>query len=119
MERVRYNRAEDSVTVSQKPFGSSREDSTSYPAGDFLALLVSHIPVPYENLTNYYGLSGSSYRGKQRPEKREEQETELVLRNTSKVTAGGKPTSSRARLIRRISEVDPVRCKRCRVQMHL
>ena len=34
VERVRYNRAEDSVTFSKKPFGSSREESRSYPVGE-------------------------------------------------------------------------------------
>jgi len=31
VERVRYNRAQDSVTVTKKPFGSSPEESRSYP----------------------------------------------------------------------------------------
>ena len=65
VERVRYNRAEDHVTVSKKPFGSSPEESRSYPVGDFLALLASHIPAPYESLTYYYGVYSSSHRGKQ------------------------------------------------------
>ena len=46
VERVRYNRAEDSVTVTKKPFGSSPEECRSSPVGDFLALLASHIPAP-------------------------------------------------------------------------
>ena len=39
MERVRYNRAHDSVTAAKKPFGSSPEESRRYSVGDFLALL--------------------------------------------------------------------------------
>ncbi len=62
VERVRYDRAHDSLTASRKPFGSSPEESRSY-------------------------------RGKQRRENKEEQETELVLINTGKAAAGGKPTS--------------------------
>jgi hypothetical protein len=50
VERVRYNRAEDTVTVYKKPFGSSPEESRSYPVGEFMALLASHIPAPYESL---------------------------------------------------------------------
>ena len=56
VERVRYNRAQDSVTVTKKPFGPSPEESRSYPVGDFLALLASHIPAPYESLVYYYGV---------------------------------------------------------------
>ncbi len=46
------------------------------------------IPAPYESLVYYYGVYSSSYRGKQRRENREEQETELVLMNTGKPAAG-------------------------------
>jgi len=119
VERVRYNRAQDSVTVTKKPFGSSPEESRSYPVGDFLALLVSHIPAPYESLIYYYGVYSSSYRGKQRRENKEEQETERVLIDTAKGTADGKPTSTWARLIRRIFEVDPLRCRKCGVEMRI
>jgi hypothetical protein len=107
VERVRHNRAEDTVTVSKKPFGSCGEESRSYPVGDFLALLASHIPAPYESLTYYYGVYRSSYRGKQRRENKEEQETQLVLIDAAKGTAGGKPISTWERLIRRIFEADP------------
>jgi len=114
-----YNRAEDTVTVYRKPFGSSPQEARSYPVGDFLALLASHIPGPYESLVYYYGVYSSSYRGKQRRENKEEQETQLVLIDTAKGTAGGKPTSTWARLIRRIFEVDPLRCRRCGAEMRL
>lgn len=86
---------------------------------EFLALLASHIPAPDESLTFYYGVYSSSYRSKQRRENKEDQEAELVLRNTAKATADGKPTSTWARLIRRIFEVDPRRCRRCGAQMRL
>jgi hypothetical protein len=89
VERVRYNRAEESVTVSKKQFGSSPEESRSYPVADFLALLASHIPAPYESLTYYYGVYSSNYRGKQRRENKEEQKTELVLMENGKASAGG------------------------------
>jgi hypothetical protein len=119
VQRVRYNRAEDSVTVSKKQFGPSPEESRNYPVADFLALLTSHIPAPYESLTYYYGLYSSSHRGKQRRENKEDQETELVLVSIGKGTVGGKPTSTWARLIRRIFEVDPLRCRRCGAEMRL
>ena len=119
VQRVKYNRAEDSVTVTKKPFGFSPEESRSYPVGEFLALLASHIPAPYESLTYYYGVYSSSHRGKQRRQNKEDQETELVLIESGKDTAAGKPTSTWARLIRRIFEVDPLRCRKCGAQMRL
>ena len=119
VERVRYNRAEDTVTVYKKPFGSSPEESRSYPVGEFMALLASHIPAPYESLVYYYGVYSSSHRGKQRRENKEDQETEFLLINTGKGTAGGNPTSTWARLIRRIFEVDPLRCRKCGAEMRI
>jgi hypothetical protein len=67
----------------------------------------------------YYGLYNSSHRGKQRREYKEDQETELVLVSIGKGTVGGKPTSTWARLIRRVFEVDPLRCRRCGAEMRL
>jgi hypothetical protein len=119
VERVRYNRAEDTVTVYKKPFGSSPEESRSYPVSEFMALLASHIPAPYESVVYYYGVYSSSYRGKQRRENKEDQETELVLINTGKGTADGNPTSTWARLIRRIFEVDPLRCRKYGAEMRI
>jgi hypothetical protein len=77
------------------------------------------LSAPYESLTYYYGVYSSSYRGKQSRENKEEQETELVLINTGKGTAGGKPTSTWARLIHRIFEVDPLRCSKCGAEMRI
>jgi hypothetical protein len=119
VERVGYNRAEDTVTVYRKRFGSSPQEARSYPVGDFLAPLASPIPAPYESLLYYYGVYSSSHRGKRRRENKEEQETELVLVNTGKGTAGGKPTSTWARLIRRVFEVDPLRCRKCGAEMRI
>ena len=72
-----------------------------------------------ESLVYYYGVYSSSHRGKQRRENKEDQEKELVLISTGKGTAGGKPTSTWARLIRRIFEIDPLRCKNCGEQMRI
>jgi len=119
VQRVRYNRAHNSVSVAKKPFGSSPQESRSYPVADFLALLASHIPAPYESLTYYYGVYSSSYRGKQRRENEDDPETELVLVTIGKGTVGGKPTSTWARLIRRIFEVDPLLCRKCGAEMRL
>jgi hypothetical protein len=61
-------------TLYEKPFGSSPQESKSYPVGDYLALLGSHIPVPYESLVHCYGVYGSSSRGKQKRENKEDQD---------------------------------------------
>ena len=39
--------------------------------------------------------------------------------NTAKPAAGGKPSSTWARLIHRFFEVDPLRCRKCGAEMRL
>ena len=41
-----------------------------YEVFEFMALLAGHLPSPYETITYYYGIYSSSYRGKERKEKR-------------------------------------------------
>jgi len=80
---------------------------------------VRELVKPICHVHDYYGVYSSSYRGKQRRENEDDPETELVLVTIGKGTAGGKPTSTWARLIRRIFEVDPLRCRRCGAEMRL
>ena len=47
-----------------------------YKVFEFMALLAGHLPSPYETITYYYGIYSSSYRGKERKEKRGESSME-------------------------------------------
>ncbi|MBI5417867.1 hypothetical protein HZA55_07990 [Candidatus Poribacteria bacterium] len=86
---------------------------------EFMAHLASHIPSPYESLVYYYGIYSSSHRGKEKRENadKEELKTKEVQGKTG--TVDGKITSTWARLIRRIFEVNPLCCKKCGGEMKI
>ncbi len=74
---------------------------------EFMALLAGHTPSPYESLVYYYGLYSSSHRGK---EKKENIDEEVEV---EKVGGIGKASSTWARLIRKVFEVDILKCRKC------
>lgn len=110
VKRVEFNPDENTVTVYERQDRSPPGLSTTYTIMQFMALLAGHIPSPYESLVYYYGIYSSSYRGK---EKRENTDEEVEVRAT------GKASSTWARLIRKIFEVDVLRCKKCGGEMKI
>ena len=77
-----------------------------------MAFFAGHIPSPYESLVYYYGVYSSSYRGKEKRGNADE-----VVVQESRAT--GKANSTWARLIRKIFEVDVLRCKKCGGEMKI
>ncbi len=75
---------------------------------EFMALLACHIPSPYESLVYYYGLYSSSHRGKERRENKDDQSIGIQERKGT-----GKASSSWARLIHRIFEINPLQRIKC------
>jgi len=110
-DRVKYNHEEGTVTVYEKKPEFSAEDFKIYRLDEFFALLASHIPAPYETCTYYYGVYSSSYRGKET--RLQEQELESILIEGKTGTVEGKMTSSWARLIHKIYEINPLKCDKC------
>ena len=66
----------------------------------------------YESLVYYYGIYSSSYRGKEKKENTDE------VVEVEEVRATGKASSTWARLIRKIFEVDVLCCKKCGGEIH-
>ena len=77
-----------------------------------MALLAGHLPSPYETLTFYFGIYSSSYRGKERKEKRGETTME-------KLKGKAKASVSWARRIHKIFEVDPLIYPNCGKDMKI
>ncbi len=111
VERVEFNPSGNTVKVFEKQDRSPSAISTTYSIMEFMALLAGHIPSPYESLVYYYGLYSSSHRGKV---KRENGDGEVKV---EEVNGNGKASSTWARLILKIFEVDPLRCKKCGGEM--
>jgi len=113
VDRVAFNPENSTVTVYEKAGSPEGSKSQTYPVLEFMALLASHIPASYEPLVFYYGIYSSAYRGREKREKAEDHEVEIVEVRGKKGTVQGKVSSSWARLIQRVFEVDPLRCKKC------
>ncbi len=99
---------DDIVTYTTKD-GRAHE----FDALEFLAALSAHIPKTYESLTRYYGRYSSRRRGeraKLAPPPPEEQESDY-RREFRK--------SSWTACIKRIYEIDPLECPKCKAQMHI
>lgn len=111
VERVEFNADENTIAVYERQDKSPFNISTIYTIMKFMALLAGHIPSPYESLVYYYGVYSSSYRGK---EKRENTDEKLEV---EEVKGAGKASSTWARLIRKIFEVDVLCCKKCGGEM--
>jgi hypothetical protein len=118
-ERIEFNSENSTVTVYEKQNKPHSENFAVYSILEFMALVSSHIPSRYETVTYYYGVYSSSHRGKEKREEIEEQEIAVTVVMGEKNTDKGKPTSTWARLIRKIFEVSPLSCKKCGGKMRI
>ena len=98
---------DDIVTYTTKD-GAAHE----FDAVEFLALLSSHIPKPYESITRYYGWYSCRARG-ERKKLAPPELTEDLNEPTRK------PSSSWARCIKQIYELDPLECPKCKSKMRI
>lgn len=116
--RVQFDEADGQVEY-RTPKGMRR----SMDALDWIALVTSHIPAPHEQMVRYYGRYANASRGKRRP----------PTRTGSLPSPRGQPGEADspaerfarrrrrnwARLLKKIYEVDPLRCPRCGNPMHI
>ena len=83
---------------------------------EFLALLSTHIPKPYESITRYYGWYSSRRRGERK--KIETAEPGPVIKDTVREDKHS-PSPAWAASIKRIYEIDPLECPRCKAPMRI
>src|SRR3989337_2632241 len=108
VDRVEFNPGDNTLTVYERKDRPSSGMHRIYTIMEFMALLAGHIPSPYESLVYYYGLYSSSHRGKERRENRDDQR--IGIQETK---GAGRASSTWARLIHRIFEVNPLQCIKC------
>lgn len=84
---------------------------------EFLALLTSHIPNTYESITRYYGWYSCRSRGERMRHVRRVREQDKTPEPLPEPEQ--KPNSSWARAIKRIYEVNPLECPRCKAEMRI
>jgi len=114
---------DENVSYAAKEDGDGNEPETkSFSPLEFLAELSQHIPNTYEQLIRYYGYYSARSRGLRRREaelerlaNKPEIEQDLPDPDTDK-----KPVSrSWARLIKKVYEVDPLKCPKCSGSMKI
>ena len=112
LSRMEYDEQDASVTYhSDKPTGPTAGSETT-DALEFLARLTSHIPEKGQVLQRYYGHYASRVRADRSKAAEGDEEQPLV-------TVAPEPEAVReakrrwAELLRRILEVEPLRCPRC------
>ncbi len=118
LSRMEYDEQQSAVTYhSDKPIGPTAGSETT-DAIEFLARLTSHIPDKGQVLQRYYGFYSSRQRGTRRkaPEGNEDQPLEIV---EPEPEALRKAKRRWAELLRRIFEVDPLKCPRCAETMRI
>jgi len=109
---MEYDEQQSAVTYrSDKPTGPTAGSETS-DALEFLAKLTSHIPDKNQVLQRYYGFYSSRQRAKRREANGDgiEQPLEIVDPEPEAVREAKRRW---ANLLRRILEVEPLRCPRC------
>jgi len=109
-ERLSYIADKSKVIYKSK----TGNDSKEFDALDFIASICSHIPNQNEQTVRYNGYYSNVCRGKRK--KQAMAESDCVIENDGYAKAANK---SWARLIKKIYEVDPLVCPKCKGQMRI
>jgi hypothetical protein len=81
---------------------------------DFIARVTSHIPDKGQVIIRYYGLYSNAHRGKMRKEGNDPSHPPIIEEKTS-----FKASRGWANMIKKVYEVDPLLCPKCRGQMSI
>jgi len=92
----------------------SGNDTKEFDAVDFIASITSHIPNKNEQTVRYYGYYSNVCRGRRK--KHGACESDCVIEDDGYTKDANK---SWARLIKKIYEVDPLTCSKCKGQMRI
>ena len=118
LSRMEYDEQDSAVTYhSDKSTGPTAGSETT-DALEFLARLTSHIPDKGQVLQRYYGFYSSRQRGTRRKANGVAAQEPLTMVDPEP-EALRKAKRRWAELLRRIMEVDPLRCPRCSEEMRI
>jgi len=95
-------------------YGKEAEELERMDYLEFIARVTSHIPDKGQVMVRYFGLYANAHRGKLH--KRELGQHKLLIIEEE----GGKiPQRGWAEMIRKVYEIDPLRCPKCQGQMRI
>jgi hypothetical protein len=125
LERLRYDAAKEQVTLLSDKREGPTAGSHTFPALEFLSMLLAHVPDRHEILVREYG----AYSVRRRAHWRRAGILTDARRPAEISASAGEPTPDWpalralrqrwAELLRRIFEVDPLRCARCGAEMRI
>jgi len=92
--------------------GAEEVERMDYP--EFIARVTSHIPDKGQVTVRYLGLYANAHRGKVRKREAGEQKLILIEQECPRI-----PRRGWAEMIRKVYEVDPLTCPKCRGQMRI
>jgi len=101
---------DDIITYTTKD-GTAHE----FDALEFLAQLSCHVPRPYESLTRYYGYYSCRARGKRNRQAKRSAAIDEAAADEKPARA----SSSWAACIKRIYEINPLECPKCKSEMRI
>jgi hypothetical protein len=119
--------AEDTLTYLPHESGHDDEKADAIDALDFVARLLAHVPDPRRHLVHYYGAYSNVVRGKLKA-RSQAQQTEPLAPGPNEDAPPPRDSASPslaalrrgwAQLIRRVYEIDPLVCPRCRGVMRV
>ena len=87
------------------------ECAHEFDAMEFLALLSCHIPKPYESITRYYGWYSCRARG--------ERKKRTPIQDSPPPESKGRPSLTWAQCIKRIYEINPLECPKCKSETRI
>jgi hypothetical protein len=106
---ITYTTKDERVhSLPRRSLGRRRE----FDALEFLALLSCHIPKPYESITRYYGWYSCRARGERAKRKPTQNSPPLE-------PAAGRPSLSWAQCFKRVYEINPLECPKCKGEMRI
>jgi hypothetical protein len=87
------------------------ERAHEFDAMEFLALLLCHIPKPYESTSRYYGWYSCRARG--------ERKKRSPVQDSPPLEPAGRPSLTWAQCFKRIYEINPLECPKCQSEMRI
>ena len=117
LDRLHYDPDSGTVTYHPAQNGSNRDGDSHSPitssALDWLAALVTHIPNKGQQLVRAYGLYSNVRQGQKKRAGATEQPLQIARPSAEEDDFHRQCRANWARLIKKIYEVDPLRCSRC------
>ncbi len=86
---------------------------------EFLAQISIHLPTVFEQTTRYYGAYSARYRGRQKQKEKYKKLVQCEFKLPEFETETRPASSSWARCIKRVFEIDPLECPKCYGEMKI